>query len=154
MDDLEIRRLSPDDEAEVVAAGALFDDRPAEAWTRAFLEEPGHHLLLASRSGEPVGFVTGVEMLHPDKGREMFVYELSVAPEWRRRGIARALLGALADIARDRDCYDMWVLTDDENPAALAAYASAGAERVSTHVMFEWRFGGDPRDSRVTGRGG
>lgn len=145
-DDLEVRRLGPGDEAEVAAAGALFDRPPAEAWTRAFLEEPTHHLLLASRASGPVGFVTGVEMVHPDKGREMFVYELSVAPAWRRRGIAKALLRALEAIARERDCYDMWVLTDIANTAAKASYASTGAERVSAHIMFEWRFDRPPAD--------
>jgi ribosomal protein S18 acetylase RimI-like enzyme len=83
-------------------------------------------LLFALLEDQPVGFVTGVEMTHPDKGTEMFLYELAVHPEDRNRGVGRALVGALADLARDRDCYGMWVLTDSDNPAALAAYAGAG----------------------------
>jgi hypothetical protein len=37
-----------------------------------------------------VGFVTGVEMTHPDKGTEMFLYELSVARLLRHVGRHRA----------------------------------------------------------------
>jgi hypothetical protein len=33
----------------------------------------------------------------------------------------------------------MWVLTDDDNDAALATYASAGGAR-SNQVMLDWTF--------------
>lgn len=104
------------------------------------MSEPTHHLLIAYKDGRPAGFVSGVEMTHPDKGTEMFVYELGVAPEWRRQGIAKALLLRLVAIARDRDCYGMWVLTDNDNVAAVASYTSAGAIRDSSPAVFEWKF--------------
>jgi ribosomal protein S18 acetylase RimI-like enzyme len=87
-----------------------------------------------------VGFVSGVEMMHPDKGAEMFLYELSVAEPFRRRGIGSALVGALRELAEGRGCYGMWVLTDDDNVAACATYASAGAAAPTTHVMYAWDF--------------
>ena len=34
---------------------------------------------------------------------------------------------ALADLARERGCYGMWVAADDDNGPALATYRSAGA---------------------------
>lgn len=123
-----------------MAAAQLFDHQPMETWTIRFLSDPTHHLLIADADGRPAGFVSGVEMTHPDKGTEMFVYELGVAPEWRRQGIAKALLLELVEIARERECYGMWVLTDDDNAAALASYTSAGATRESAHILFEWRF--------------
>ena len=45
----------------------------------------------------------------------------------RRRGIGRALVVALRDRAAELGCHGMWVLTDDDNEAALRTYASAGA---------------------------
>ena len=39
-----------------------------------------------------MGFVSGVEVTHPDKGTEMFLYELAVDEPFRRRGIGRALV--------------------------------------------------------------
>jgi [ribosomal protein S18]-alanine N-acetyltransferase len=135
-----IRWLRPGDEALIVAAGDLFDHPPQEEWARSFLDEPTHHLLIAYLGEHPVGFVTGVEMIHPDKGREMFLYELSVGPAWRRRGVAKALIQRLIEIARERDCYGMWVLTEEDNEGALATYTSAGGTPDRTPVLFEWRF--------------
>jgi GNAT superfamily N-acetyltransferase len=113
-----------------VALGAPLFDRPvlADAVDR-FVADDAHHLLLAMEGDSAVGFVSGVEMTHPDKGTEMFLYELGVAEPMRNRGVGRSLVAALADLARERGCYGMWVLTDDGNPAALRAYAAAGGVR-------------------------
>jgi ribosomal protein S18 acetylase RimI-like enzyme len=137
-EDLTIRRLGPDDEFLVMQAADLFDHPPQHSWVAKFLGEPTHHLLIAYLSGRPVGFVTAVEMTHPDKGTEMFLYELGVAPEERRQGVAKALLNDLTVLAKERDCYDMWVLTDDDNVAALNVYRASGATREGEHVMLTW----------------
>ncbi len=137
-DELTIRRLGSGDDADVMDAADLFDQPPRQPWVGSFLRDPTHHLLIACREGRPVGFVTGVETTHPDKGTEMFLYELAVAPDERRRGVATALIAELTDIAHERHCYGMWVLTDADNTAALAAYRSAGASTESHHVMLTW----------------
>jgi ribosomal protein S18 acetylase RimI-like enzyme len=136
--DIEVRRLGPDDEDAVHAASALFDDRPDPAATRRFLADPTHHLLVAYGADAPVGFVTGVELTHPDKGTEMFLYELGVDEAARGRGVARSLVRALAGVAREAGCYDMWVLADAENAAARATYASAGGREAAQPVLLEW----------------
>jgi ribosomal protein S18 acetylase RimI-like enzyme len=135
---MEILALGVADEARVEAAAHLFDGPAIEAATRRFLSQAGHHLLVAYADGVPVGFVSGVEMTHPDKGTEMFVYELGVDEGHRRSGVGRALLEGLKDIARRRSCYGMWVLTGSENTAALATYQAAGAVREGGQVMLGW----------------
>jgi ribosomal protein S18 acetylase RimI-like enzyme len=135
---MDIRRLGPGDDGIVLAAADLFDTPPRPEWTRRFLTEPGHHLLLAEVEGAGAGFVTGVEMTHPDKGTEMFLYELGVHERHRGRGIGRALVGALAELARERGCYGMWVLTDHDNDAALATYRAGGGGSAEPTVMLTW----------------
>ena len=136
----DVRRIT--EPADVHAAAALFDDPPREAATERFLREPGHHLLLAYVDGVAAGMVTGVELTHPDKGTEMFLYELGVDEAFRGRGIGRALVKALADRADQRGCYGMWVLTDTDNDAALATYQGAGGTPDGTHAMLTWTFEG------------
>ena len=75
-----------------------------------------------------------------DKGTEMFLYELAVAEPFQRRGIGKALVVALAEIARAAGCYGMFVLTSPTNAAALATYQGAGAEPEGEHAMLGWDF--------------
>jgi ribosomal protein S18 acetylase RimI-like enzyme len=142
----DLRRIT--EPADVHAAAALFDDAPRADATERFLCEPGHHLLIAYVNDEPVGMITGVEMTHPDKGTEMFLYELGVDEAHRGRGIGRALVSALATLARERDCYGMWVLTDDDNAAAMGAYRSAGGIVGETSRLLAWNFSDEDRDER------
>jgi ribosomal protein S18 acetylase RimI-like enzyme len=137
---MRIERLGPGDEEKVLAASELFDGPARLDATRRFLGEPGHHLLVAYVDDAVAGFVSGVELTHPDKGTEMFLYELAVAEPFQRRGIGKALVAELAEIGRRAGCYDMWVLTDDANTAALAAYRSTGATREPEAVLLIWDF--------------
>jgi ribosomal protein S18 acetylase RimI-like enzyme len=138
---VEIIRLGPDDTEKVMAAGPLFDNPPKADATKRFLADPRHHLLMAYDDGAPVGFITGVETTHPDKGTEVFLYELSVAESHRRRGIGTDLVRRLADLARSRGCYGMWVATEPTNVAALATYQRASARRDEEQtVVLTWNF--------------
>jgi ribosomal protein S18 acetylase RimI-like enzyme len=140
---VQIDRLGPDDVERVLAAAHLFDQPPAADWTDRFLTTEGHHLLFAAVDDSDVGFVSGVEMTHPDKGTEMFLYELGVDESARGRGAGTALVAALRDLARERGCYGMWVLTDDDNAAAVAAYRRAGGAEPDPQVLIDWTFGDD-----------
>lgn len=128
--------------AEIHRAAELFDESPTTEWTTEFLEKNDHHLLLAySENDVPIGMVSGVETTHPDKGTEMFLYELSVAAESRRRGVGSALVRALGALATERGCYGMWVGVDLDNDAALATYRRAGSQDEGTFAMLGWKFG-------------
>ena len=133
-----IRAMLPGESTTIVAAGHLFDAPPDLATSERFLVTPGHHLLLAFVDEVPAGFVSGVELTHPDKGTEMFLYELAVDGPFRRHGIGKALVDALLEIARAHGCYDMWVLTDHDNDAALATYRATATTDESSHVMLTW----------------
>ncbi len=139
-----LHELGEGDDELVLGAGELFDTAPSAAWTARFLTAPGHHLILAAdAAGGPVGFVTGVEMTHPDKGTEMFLYELGVAEEARGRGVGRRLVEHLEAVARREGCYGMWTLAEHDNVPALATYRAAGAvaEPGTTTLVWHWRGG-------------
>jgi GNAT superfamily N-acetyltransferase len=69
----------------------------------------------------------------------MFLYELGVEDNVHGRGIGRSLVERLAELARDRGCYGMWVLTDKEKAAALASYEGAGAVREGDQMVLGWK---------------
>jgi ribosomal protein S18 acetylase RimI-like enzyme len=132
------------DEGTVMGMSHLFDGPAIAEHVQRFLLDERHHLLIARDGDEVIGFVSGVEMTHPDKGTEMFLYELAVDEPWQRQGAGTALVTALRDLAHERGCYGMWVLTDDDNEAALATYTAAGGGSRSPQVMVDWDFPASP----------
>jgi ribosomal protein S18 acetylase RimI-like enzyme len=141
MDGVVIRRLGPGERDAIVAASPLLDGPALPEVADQFLDAPDHHFLVAYQDGKPVGFVSGVETIHPDKGTEMFLYELAVDETARRQGIGSALVVEMRRLALDRGCYGMWVVTDHDNAGARATYEAAGAPPASSHVMYTWELG-------------
>lgn len=137
---LEVKILTPADEAalERVAEG-VFDEPVDLKLTRAFLADPRHHIAVAIEEGEIVGFVSGVDYVHPDKPRELWINEVGVAPSHHRRGIGRQVLECMLSHARSIGCRQAWVLTERQNIAAMRLYNSArGFVHMPETVMFDF----------------
>ena len=137
---MNMRELTQSDGLLLIEASHLFDKEITRDVAERFLSQEGHHVLIAYEDEKPAGFVTGVEMIHPDKGTEMFLYELGVDDQFRRQGIGTALVRQLAELAESRGCYGMWVLTDDGNEAGVGTYAKADGTSRSNQRMFDWNF--------------
>jgi aminoglycoside 6'-N-acetyltransferase I len=139
---IEIKLLREGDEAVLVdVTPEVFDDPIDPGATAEFLRDPRHHVAVAIDDGSVVGFVSAVHYIHPDKARpEMWINEVGVATTHRQRGLARALLEAVVEKARELGCSEAWVLTARSNPAGMALYAAAGGEENEEDaVMFTFR---------------
>jgi ribosomal protein S18 acetylase RimI-like enzyme len=139
---IEIKLLRSGDEAQLerVAPGVFDEPLDAKA-TRAFLADHRHHLAVAIDDGHVVGFVSAVLYVHPDKPRpELWINEVAVASNYRRRGAGKAMLSALLAFAQSAGCSEAWVLTDRRNDAAMRLYSSLGGDAASEDtVMFTFR---------------
>lgn len=102
--------------------------------------EPGNgpiiHVLIAEWNGEPVGFALYFFSFSTFVGRRgLYLEDLFVRPAMRGQGIGRALLRALARIARDRGCGRMeWAVLDWNEPA-LGFYQTLGARRMTEWIV-------------------
>jgi ribosomal protein S18 acetylase RimI-like enzyme len=137
--EIAIRLLAPGDEA-LVRELATYE---ATGDPEALLADPRTLMLVAFDGGRPVGFVLAHELprRHGDRAK-LFVYEIEVAESHQRRGIAKALLGRLADLARERGIRVGFVLTEPDNGPANALYRSAGGAGKVT-VQWEFRYEDD-----------
>ena len=136
---MSVRRARAEDEDEIDGFAPAFDEalRPNEV--ARFLADGRHHLLLGYLGDRPVGFLSAVEVFHPDKRAELFLNEIAVVEEARRHGVARALIEELKQIGRELGCSTVWVLTDGANEPAMRLYASTGGAWDGTsQVMFEY----------------
>jgi ribosomal protein S18 acetylase RimI-like enzyme len=94
----------------------------------------GDHAVIAEIDGEPAG-AAWFRLWTDDDHSYGFVADdvpeiaLAVAPEFRRRGVARALLDALIQIGRDNGFRALSLSVDPRNPARLL-YERAGFRKV------------------------
>ena len=118
--------------------GDVFDDPVLSQSAREFLSDSRHHLAVAMDDGIVIGFASGVHYVHPDKARpEFWINEVGVSETYHKRGIGKALIRALLDVARALSCADAWVLTERENAPAMRLYQSMGGEEAPEEtVMF------------------
>lgn len=122
----------------------VFDDALRPEMVAEFLEDPRHHIVVATAGDTVVGFASAVHYVHPDKAPELWINEVGVSGAFRRRGIAARMLDVLLDHGRGLGCVSAWVLTEDDNLAALALYERAGGRRlVPDPVMFEFTLEGE-----------
>ncbi len=125
-------------DAELLAT-TLFDQGAAEA-------------LIAEDGGEAVGYAIFFGAFSTFECRPgIWVEDLFVRPEHRRRGIGRALLARLAATALERDCARLEWSALDWNELALRFYDELGATRLEEWLTLRLdgqeleRLGAEPR---------
>jgi ribosomal protein S18 acetylase RimI-like enzyme len=125
---VEIVPLGPDniDALDNVAPG-VFDETIDGNFTRTFVDDARHHMMLAVEDGIVVGMASAVDYVHPDKAAQLWINEIGVAPTHQRRGIGRQLLNALLARGRTLGCTEAWLGTEVDNVPARALYEGAGS---------------------------
>jgi GNAT superfamily N-acetyltransferase len=99
-----------------------------------FGENPYYHCLIAEWDEKPAGFALYFFDYSTWLGRPgLYLEDVFVYPEFRGRGIGKALLQELAGIALERGCARMkWEVLDWNTPA-IDFYSAMGAE-----LQTEW----------------
>jgi aminoglycoside 3-N-acetyltransferase I len=140
-----LRRLEPSDIPLLRELNAMFGRAFADADTYraappsdAYLESllaKEHVVALAAMAGEEV--VGGLVAYELDKfeqaRREYYIYDLAVAEEHRRQGVATALIGNLREIAAQRGAWVIYVQADYGDSPAIALYEKLGAREDVMH---------------------
>ena len=100
---------------------------------------PGVMGLIARLEGRPVGFV-----LCRQACDESEMLALGVAPDKRRGGIARALLGAAMARGSQDGVQALFLEVAEDNVAARALYGSAGFTAVGRRPNYNRKIGAEP----------
>lgn len=106
----------------------------------AWIHDPAGEVeaLVAEINGEVVGFAHHREFARPSSGRRgLFLDDLFTAPEVRGRGVGRALINGLAELARERGINKVRWITAADNATAQRLYDDL-AER-TTWVTYDHR---------------
>jgi aminoglycoside 3-N-acetyltransferase I len=65
--------------------------------------------------------------------REIYIYDLAVDEDFRRRGVATAMINALREEAVRRDAYVIFVQADLVDAPAIALYEKLGVKETAHH---------------------
>ncbi|MDD4903023.1 MAG: GNAT family N-acetyltransferase [Candidatus Bipolaricaulis sp.] len=95
--------------------------------------------LVAEKDGRVVGVVLGTH-----DGRKGWINRLAVAPAWRRRGLATALVGEVERRLQRLGIGIVACLIEEENGVSQAAFSELGYKRHSEIVYYAKRFLPEP----------
>ena len=103
-----------------------------------FGQRPVAEAILARAGAEAVGFAVFFPTFSTFAGRpNLYLEDLYVEPQWRRRGVGRKLLARVARIAVERGCGHMSWSVLGWNEPALDFYRFLGAEPVDEWVSYK-----------------
>lgn len=142
-----IQQLTQDDldlmDALLSTFGAAFGDaetydgkRPGTGYMRRLLGSDYFIALVALNGKEVVGGIAAYELVKFERERsEIYIYDLAVAEDHRRKGVATALIRELKKIAAARGAYVIFVQadTDVEDKPAVALYTKLGSREEVLH---------------------
>ena len=93
----------------------------------ALRAHPTTMIFLAHAGGQAVGIATCFLGFSTFAARPLLnVHDLAVLPEWRGRGVARALLQFVERAARERGCAKLTLEVQEHNRRARGVYLAAG----------------------------
>jgi GNAT superfamily N-acetyltransferase len=119
--------------------------------TSLFGANPWAEVVIARVGSQPVGFAVWFFSYSTFLARPgLHLEDLFVLPQWRGRGIGRALLAHLAKIAVARECGRMEWSVLDWNEPAIRFYRSIGA--IPLHEWTGFRLTGPALDDLASGR--
>lgn len=118
-------------------ADDIFDHDINAAYAAGFLADPRNILIVALDGQRVIGQIVAIVHQHLDAPPDLFIENLGVAEEWRRRGVARRLLACAFEAGAQHGAVAAWVATELDNDAANGLYANTGAGH-GRFVMFSY----------------
>jgi aminoglycoside 3-N-acetyltransferase I len=140
-----VSRLGPADVALARQLNALFaaafEDPDAYAsrlpdnkYLGSVLAKQHVAILVATIGAEVIGGLVAYQLDKLEQARsEFYIYDLAVAAEWRRKGVATALIDNLRVVARTAGAWVIYVQGDYGDEPALALYDKLGVREEVLH---------------------
>ena len=107
---------------------------PPDGYLQSRLDTDDFIALVALTDGKVVGGLAAYVLRKFEQERsEIYIYDLAVLDEFRRRGIATGLINKLREIARERGSWMIYVQADSGVEPAIKLYESLGTREDVHH---------------------
>lgn len=142
---IDIRRLGPADVALMRSLNTLYGTAfsepetytqavPTDTYLSELLAKEHVIALVAVAAGQVVGGLVAYELDKFERARrELYIYDLAVAEDHRRQGVATALIERVRGIAVQRGAWVVYVQADYGDTAAVALYEKLGVREDVMH---------------------
>ena len=108
--------------------------QPGDDYLEGLLASSTFISLAAVADGRVIGGIAAYVLPKFEQVRsEIYIYDLAVDEEHRRRGVATALITELRQLAAARGAYVIFVQADREDEAAISLYAKLGVREDVLH---------------------
>lgn len=108
--------------------------KPSDEYINSLLESEMFIPLVAVADGKVVGGLAAYVLKKYEQERsEIYIYDLAVLEQYRRRHIATGLINKLKEIARDIGAWVIFVQADPPDEPAIKLYESLGTRENVLH---------------------
>ena len=146
-----VRRLVPADIEPMLEMSRMFAEAfnepeiyaqpPSGAYLDRLLRNREFVALAAIEQGKVIGGLIAYELVKYERERsEFYIYDLAVAEQHRRRGVARMLINEVRRIAAANAAEVVFVQADHGDDAAIALYSNLGRREDVLHFDIPARF--------------
>jgi len=141
----DIHRLGSEDTASLRAVLSMFGKafnevatytarQPDDEYLSRLLSSDTFVALAAISGGNVIGGVTAYVLPKFEQARsELYIYDVAVDENYRRRGVATAMIGELQRLAAERGVYVIFVQADRGDEPAIALYTKLGVREDVLH---------------------
>lgn len=145
MPDFAVHRLGPADLVGMRGLNAMFASAfeapehyqaapPPDDYLREMLGRDHVIVLVANEGDIVIGGLVAYELDKLEQARrEIYIYDLAVEADHRRRGVATGLISRLKEIAAERGAYVIYVQADYGDDPAVALYEGLGVREDVMH---------------------
>ena len=142
---MKVRRLGAADAAAMRNLNALFSkafedpasyppNEPGEPYLQRTLGHEAVITIAAAEEGQIIGGLVAYVLPKLEQERsEIYIYDLAVDEDFRRRGVATALIEHLKGIAADLGAWVIYVQADHGDDPAIALYTKLGTREDVMH---------------------
>ena len=118
-------------------APGVFEAPVREDFLSTCLDNSQQFLIVAVGDGQVVGKAISYVFHFPEKPSEIYIEEIDVAKDWRRQGVASALMQAVGAEGKRRGIAEYWLVTEKDNKGARALYERTAHNRQKS-VWYEF----------------
>ena len=115
------------------------DEPPEHLWAE-IIADPNHYIIVAEQDGKLVS--SCVLLVVPNLTHSQRPYALIenvvTHTDYRKRGLGHAVMGFAKEIARERKCYKIMLLTGTKQAATLRFYERAGYNCQDKTGFIQW----------------